>query len=46
MAQVEQKRIGVLTPLTDDEVDNIIKSTQVADEWSMAMDYVVPDTDE
>ena len=46
MAQVEQKRIGVLTPLTDDEVDNIIKSTQVADEWSMAMDYAVPDTDE
>lgn len=45
MAQVEQKRIGALTPLTDDEVDNIIKSTQVADEWSLAMDYVVPDTD-
>jgi len=45
MAQVEQKRIGVLTPLTDDEVDDIIKSTQVADEWSIAMDYVVPDTD-
>lgn len=45
MAQAKQSRIGELTPLTDNEIDDIINSPSHADDWTLAIDYVKPDTE-
>jgi hypothetical protein len=46
MAQIEQKRISHLIPLTDEEVNGLIKSTEKSSKWAMAVDYTIPDSAE
>ena len=43
MAQVEQKRIGAIDRIEDEQLTKIIKQRSEAQKWALAMDYVEPD---
>ncbi len=43
MAQVEQKRIGAIDRIEDEQLSKIIKQRSEAKKWALAMDYVEPD---
>lgn len=43
MAQINQERIANLVQLNNDEVDDLIKSSNRSQNWSIAVDYMIPD---